>query len=259
MKMLNKISMMKKFCSIWLLIYFACRLFAQNANVEETLLQSFHKDSVVEIEKLLDSAKQLSSIDSSNALKLLRTAAARADSQQIFYLEARAYFEAGNINYAYRNYDRTINAYTRARNVFKKVGAVDQEALSYAYMARSQYYRGNYTLAAQNLNTAIEKGRSVNSKLVEAEADEYLGLLYNFFQDFNSGISFSQKSLEIKKIIGDEIGYVRVASMISGMYYDAQKFDSAFYYARIALQTAEKKNMQTDVYMAHFSMAASLI
>jgi two-component sensor histidine kinase len=250
---------MKKFFSIWLLIFFSCKLFAQNTNIEENLFHLFQKDSVVEIEKLIDTAKQLSSTDSSIALNLLRVATVKANRQQIFYLEAQIYFEAGNIYYTYRNYNRSIAAYTRARNVFQKTRAVEQEALSYTYMARSQYYRGNYSLAAQNLNTAIEKGRTVNSKLVEAEADEYLGLLYNFFQDFKTGISFSKKSLEIKKVIGDEIGYIRVANMISDMCYDAQKFDSAFYYARIALQAAEKKNMQTDIYMARFSITASLI
>ena len=250
---------MKNFFSIWLLIFFSCKLFAQNTNIEENLFHLFQKDSVVEIEELIDTAKQLSSTDSSIALNLLRAAAVKANRQQILYLEAQVYFEAGGIYYAYRNYNRSIAAYTRARNIFQKAGAVEEEALSFTYMARSQYYRGNYTLAAQNLNTAIERGRTVNSKLVEAEADEYLGLLYNYFQDFTAGISFSKKSLEIKKIIGDEIGYLRVASMISNMCYDAQKFDSAFYYARIALQAAEKKNMQTDMYMARFSMAASLI
>jgi hypothetical protein len=95
--------------------------------------------------------------------------------------------------------------------------------------------------------------------LVEAEADEYLGLLYNFFQDFNAGISYSERSLEMKKNIGDEVGYIRVAGLISNMYYDAQKYDSAFYYANIALEAAKKKDMRTDIYMAHFSMAASLI
>jgi len=250
---------MKQFCSIWLVIFFAYRLCAQNTASKESLLYLFQKDSVAEIENIINTAKQISVTDSSAAFKLLRTAAIKANAQKIFYLEAEAYFEAGTINYTYKNYDRSINAYTRARNVFQKIGAVEQEALSFIYMARSQYYRGNYTLAAQNLNTAIEKGRAVKSKLVEAEADEYLGLLYNFFQDFNAGISFSEKSLEMKKIIGDEIGYIRVANMLSDMCYDAQKFDSAFYYAHIALQSAEKKNLATDVYMARFSMAASLI
>jgi two-component sensor histidine kinase len=234
-------------------------LYAQDSSTKENLLTLFQKDSVLEIENLIDAAKQLSITDSSNALRLLRTAAIKANRQQIDYLEGLAYFEAGGVNYNFHNYDRSINNYTRARNIFQRVGAAEQEALSYVYMARSQYYRGNYTLAAQNLNTAIEKGRAANSKLVEAEADEYLGLLYNFFQDLNTGISFSQRSLEIKKTIGDELGYIRVANMLSNMYYDAQKFDSALYYANIALQAAQKKNMRTDIYLAHFSIAFSYI
>src|SRR6478672_3776837 len=104
---------MKKFCSIYLLMHFICRLCAQDASVNEDLLHLFQKDSVAEIEKLIDTAKQLSATDSSNALKFLRTAATKANRQQIDYLEAQAYFEAGAVNYAYRNYDRSINNYTR--------------------------------------------------------------------------------------------------------------------------------------------------
>ena len=116
---------MKKLLLIWLPIFFACRLCAQNANAEENLLHLFQKDSVIEIQKLIDTAKQLSS-DSLNALKLLRIAAIKANRQQIFYLEAQAYFEIGAIHYAYHNYDRSINAYTRARNVFQKIGAIEK-------------------------------------------------------------------------------------------------------------------------------------
>ena len=149
---------MKKFCSIYLLLHCICRLCAQDASTNKELLHLFEKDSVAEIEKLIDTAKKLSTTDSSNALKFLRTAAAKANRQQIDYLEAQAHYEAGAVNYTYRNYDRSINNYTRSRNIFQKLGMVEEEALSYVYMARSQYYRGNYTLAAQNLNTAIEKG-----------------------------------------------------------------------------------------------------
>jgi two-component sensor histidine kinase len=250
---------MKKFGSICLLLHLICRLCAQDASTNKDLLHLFQKDSVIEIEKLIDTAQQLSATDSANALKFLRAAAAKANRLQIDYLEAQAHFEAGAVNYAYRNYDRSINNYTRSRNIYQKLGMVQQEALSYVYMARSQYYRGNYTLAAQNLNTAIEKGRLINSPLVEAEADEYLGLLYNFFQDFNASIHFSQRALEMKKTIGDEVGYIRVANMLSTVYYDAQRFDSALYYANTALNAAKKKNMHTDVYMAHFSIAAAYI
>ena len=94
---------MKNFFSIWLLILFACRLYAQTASKEEQLLYFFQKDSVAEIEKLIDTAKQLSSTDSSIALNILRAAAIKSNRQQIFYLEAQVYFEAGDIYYAYRN------------------------------------------------------------------------------------------------------------------------------------------------------------
>src|SRR5215831_11698764 len=100
---------MKKFCSVCLFMHFICRLYAQDASANEDLLRLFQKDSVLEIEKLIDTAKQLSSTDSSSALTLLRTAAAKANRQQIDYLEAQAYFELGDVNYAYHNYDRSIN------------------------------------------------------------------------------------------------------------------------------------------------------
>ncbi|MEP6514519.1 MAG: tetratricopeptide repeat protein, partial [Parafilimonas sp.] len=239
---------MKKLYWLWLLLNLALRLHAQSNNSPDSSLSGLQKDSVAVIEKMISDGKKISATDTSQAFKLLKTAASKANKQEMIYLEGKAYFIMGEVYYTNRNYDRSINNYTRARNIFQKAGAAEDEALSYVYMARSQYYRGNHTLAAQNLNAAIEKAHKINSKTVEAEADEYLGLLYNFFQNFKAGINFSMRSLEVKRNIGDETGYIRVANRISDIYYETRKFDSSLYYARLALQAAEKKNMSTDIY-----------
>jgi two-component sensor histidine kinase len=237
----------------------AFKLAAQNSNSPDSSSRVFQKDSVALIESLISNGKKISETDTLQGLQLLRIAASTANRQEILYLEAKAYFTIGEVYYVNSNYDRSINNYTKARNIYAKTGAAEDEALSQVYMARAQYYRGNYTLAALNLNTAIEKARKANSKTVEAEANEYLGLLYNFFQNFNAGADFSKKSFEAKKNIGDTTGYVRVANKLSDIYYEARKFDSALYYAGVALQGAEKKNMNTDIYLARFSIVASLI
>jgi tetratricopeptide (TPR) repeat protein len=246
---------MKILHCLFMLVCFVLRLPAQK-NFDSSIFIA-QKDSLVVIEQMINDGKTISATDTAKGLPLLRTAVAKANRLNLMTAEGKAWFALGEIQYVNKNYDRSINAYTRARNIFFKAGSHEEEALSYVYMARSQYYRGNYILASQNLNTAIYKAQNIHSKLAEAEAYEYLGLLYNFFQNFKSGISFSLKSLEAKKNIGDEVGYIRVANRLSDIYYDARKFDSALFYAKLALQSAEKKNLTTDIYLAHLSIAAS--
>jgi hypothetical protein len=89
---MNKSFIMIKCCSIWLLVHFVCRLYAQDAVVEQDTLQLFQKILLPKLKKLISNAKQLSATDSSAALTLLRTAAVKANRQKIAYLEANAIF-----------------------------------------------------------------------------------------------------------------------------------------------------------------------
>jgi two-component sensor histidine kinase/tetratricopeptide (TPR) repeat protein len=126
-------------------------------------------------------------------------------------------------------------------------------------VAKTQYYRGNYRFAIRNFIEAVTLAEKENFKDIESEAAEYLGLLYNAFQNFSSGVKYFKQSLEIKTRTGDARGVIRDASKLSDIYYNRRKFDSAFYYSNVALEGAESLNLVTDLYQARLSKTAALI
>jgi two-component system, sensor histidine kinase PdtaS len=193
--------------------------------------------------------------DSSMATRLLLNARDRANKLGLHYLEADIAKTAGDMFYAYETYHRAFANYTTAKNIYiEHPHEVKNAEITFA-LARTQYYRGNYRLAVNNFTEFLSMARTLNNKQSEAEALEYLGLLYNSFQGFNEGTRYYKRALQIKDNLGDRKGVVRMAQILGETYYRKRQFDSAVYFSGMAHKEAEALHLPTEAYMARLNMA----
>jgi two-component system, sensor histidine kinase PdtaS len=193
--------------------------------------------------------------DSGSARTALLTARDQADKLGLHTLAADIAQTAGDMFYSYQVYHRAFANYNFARNIYTDYAGGKPLVNAIIALARTQYYRGNYKLAVNNFVEALEMARKLGMNEYEAEALEYLGLLYNSFQGFNEGTQYYLKAWNIKKNLNDARGALRVAQILGETYYRKRGFDSAFLFSNIAYTEAEKNNLPTESYMARLNMA----
>lgn len=209
------------------------------------------------IDNLITQGKATGIKDTAYSLRSLRSAANKAKAIKNDYLRAKTFCALGDIYFSLNIYNRALPHFARAADMFYETGTQQELAYAMLGLAKSQYYRGNYSRAAENFMGVVKN--SEESPELSEEANEYLGLIYGAFQNFQRSTEVNAKSLGIKQQLHDDKGIIRVATNLSDIFYQLGKFDSAFLYADKAFYAAKKLNMTTDMYMAQFKKTASLV
>jgi two-component system, sensor histidine kinase PdtaS len=232
---------------------------AQKAKYNETLPAGQSIDSIKKIERLINEGKRIGDKDTSQSLVLLRQAEAEAQAIHNDFLQAKAFSAIGDIYFQQNIYNRALPNFSRAADLFYETGAQHEIAYAILGLAKSQYYRGNYTRAAESFGEVIKNSEKYNLPEIRGEANEYLGLIYGAFQNFQRNTDVYLKSIAIKHELNDDKGIVRVAGNLSEIYYRLGKYDSSLVFADMAFRSAQKLNLPTEMYMAKFKKTSSLI
>ncbi len=232
---------------------------AQHVNNNVAAKDNQFSDSINRIEKLIIAGKITGKKDTAYSLTSLREAANNAKAIQNNFLQAKAFCAIGDIYFSLNIYNRALPNFGRAADLFYETAAQPEIVYAILGLAKSQYYRGNYSRAAENFVDVVKKSKEYKLPELSGEANEYLGLIYGAFQNFQRNTEVYLKALEIKKELNDDKGIVRVAANLSQIYYQLGKFDSSLIFANIAFSSAQKLNFATDMYMAQFTRTASLI
>jgi two-component system, sensor histidine kinase PdtaS len=250
---------MSKLAVLILLLPVFISVNAQKAKYNETLPGGRSIDSTEQIERLIDGGKRIGDKDTLQALVLLRQAEAEAKEIHNDFLRAKALSAIGDIYFQQNVYNRALPNFSRAADLFYETGAQHEIAYATLGLAKSQYYRGNYTRAAQSFGEVIKSSEKYKLPEIRGEANEYLGLIYGAFQNFQRNTDVYRKSLAVKHELNDDKGIVRVAGNLSEIYYQLGKYDSSLVFADMAFRSAQKLNLPTEMYMAKFKKTSSLI
>jgi two-component system, sensor histidine kinase PdtaS len=250
---------MSKLPAFILLLVAIAGVKAQNSRYNAIEPKGQITDSINHIEKLITEGKTTGKKDTAYALGSLRQAVNEAKAIHNDFLQAKAFCAIGDIYFLLNIYNRALPNFSRAADMFYETGAQHELAYAILGLAKSQYYRGNYSRAAENFVEVVKVSEQYKLSELTGEANEYLGLIYSAFQNFQRNTEVYIKSLAIKQELNDNNGIVRVAGNLSEIFYQLGKFDSAFIYADKAFRSAEKLNLSTDMYMAQFKKTASLI
>lgn len=217
------------------------------------------QDPVLNIQMLISKATTAGTSDSALSLHFLDQAMSKARELNNTYWIGKVAYATGDIYFHERMYNRALANYKRAAAQFQAAGKATELTYAFLGLAKCQFYRGNYQGAAANFMYAVKTGKQYHLPQITGEANEYLGLIYNTFQNFKRNTGSYIKSLEIKQSLHDDQGVVRVAGNLSEIFYQSGNFDSAIIYSTIACKAATKLNLWTDVYMAEISKTAALI
>lgn len=215
--------------------------------------------SALRIRQLISAGAMLGDNDTGQALRMLWEANKQAQAIKDEYLEGKAAYAIGDVFFQNGVYNRALPNYSRAADLFYEKGTTEEHAMAALGLAKSQYYRGNYTRATANFVDVIKRCDEEGLPEVKAEAQEYLGLIYSAFQNFRHSKSFYLKSLQAKTALNDQKGIVRIAAALSDVYYRQHQFDSALLFANQSLHAAEKTGLLTDGYLARLKKASALI
>jgi len=239
-------------------LFFFLLAFTQVATGQDPA-QKRIQDSLEILQLFVKGDEAVARKDTGAAFRIFSNARNRARKLNMARLEILSSIRLGDMFYAFETYHRAFGNYSQAKNTFINGEMNETVAEVTIALARTQYHRGNYRLAVNNFVEALQMAHQLNKKEYEAEALEYLGLLYNSFQGFNEGTSYYRKAYQVKLSINDDKGAARVAQILGETYYRKRMFDSALYFSALAFAGAEKTGMTTEMYMADINSAMSYI
>ena len=248
----------------WLLpVAFICHAFAiaaQHKSEANSYAYPFKKDTSATIQQWIKEAKNISAKDTAAALKLFRLAIKEAQLNNDNYSAGLAFYEMAEMNAAYGNHNRTFGGYFNARPFFEKAGAEKELAYTFFGLGREQYHRGGFKDAAVKLNYCILLAQKHHLKQLEADALEFLGLLYHeiTYYEINSNPYLFQ-SLRIKQKLNDKEGIVQLLPKISKVYCTQKKYDSALYYTNECIRLASELKLPDAVNSSRLDKMDELI
>ncbi len=250
---------MKVRINIFFFVLSALQLHAQPENQQTDFLKFFNKDSTTAIEDLIRRGNEMNLADTAQSIKLLRQAVERAGKQQFKYLEAKAYYSLGELYFRMNLYNKSFGSFLNAKNIYSALGAKTEIAFATVNIAKTQYHRGNYRYAVRHFTEAIQAGDEQGNEVVRSEASEYLGLIYNAFQNVDQSVEFFERSLQAKRVLNDEKGVLRITEILSEIYLDARNYEKSLYHASVCRQKAEEMKLKQDSRLSGITLITSLI
>lgn len=185
--------------------------------------------------------------DTVAATKTFMEVIRQAQNSGNHFLAGKAYYEMGNMFFNHKNHNRSFGAYINARSHFNLINAEVEEAYTLFGLGRQQYYRGNYKTAASHLNFAMRAARKYKLRGLEADAMEYLGILYHVMPgtEFQSA-ELLKKALFLKEKLQDDKGTLRIMEKLGDVYSRQKHYDSALKYLNHSIQLATRLGLYHD-------------
>ncbi|MEJ7739272.1 MAG: sensor histidine kinase [Chitinophagaceae bacterium] len=212
------------------------------------------------IASMIRMAVQTGKTDTSTAEKMFKEALAKAKKADDVYLTGKIYYELGEMFFAHKNHNRSFGAFFNARLNFNKAGATREIAYTLFGMGRQQYFRGNYKVAAGHLNYAMRDAKTLQLKVLESDALEYLGILYHVMPGTaQQSIAFFKKSYSIKEKLNDRKGKLRMLEKLGDVYYQQEYFDSALHCLNLSVDLASTLKLTHDADISRLDRAGTLI
>jgi CHAT domain-containing protein len=116
---------------------------------------------------------------------------------------AKSYSFKGMSYRSLNKYVEAINSYEKAIIIFEKnLANSDFVSMTHNYIAQIYLTRLNYTAAIAHFEKALE---SDSTHYYDSEIYRFLGLTYEFLNDYNKAFEYAQKGLKIKELSNNEM------------------------------------------------------
>jgi tetratricopeptide (TPR) repeat protein len=214
---------------IFILIFIKTNcLNAQESFCKQYLRQWLVKKPATTFDSLMQRGMQYVDTDTSQAALFFSQAINIAYKNLEYVNGTIAHIAIGEMNLEKQTYRKAHGYFFRAKNVISNIPYESLELGLATYgIARVQYLSGNYRTSVLNFLATIYNAQQRKDRNLEAEASEYLGLIYSHFQDFGESIAYFRKCYELQKQLDNDKGCLRIAEKLGEIYYFNRRYDSA--------------------------------
>ena len=116
-------------------------------------------------------------------------------------------------------------------------------AKGYLLQSFSGFFLGVHELSFEYVNIALQIFIKFDDKKNQAAAYNTLGYIYNYFEDHESRLEINLKSLQLRKEVGDDIGYATSLNNTGDTYLSLNKLDEALDYFINSLENTPQENI----------------
>lgn len=206
-------------------------------------------DNAVESWKTFSEKETLSLIEKSLALTE-NLISENTDAEKSLILKGQLFLLSGEVNGLRVRNDKSIEDYQNAIDTFKSTG--DTRLLIEA-INRKAWEIGKYLhreSEAENLCLeALELARQNNLRFEEAKILNTLGFIYSFAGDNEIALETLNKSIEIKKEIGDQYAISVSLINISTLFFNPKDFNQGIGFNLEALEILKKYDNISAMYV----------
>jgi tetratricopeptide (TPR) repeat protein len=158
----------------------------------------------------------------------------------------------GSIISIYRNfigdYQQALIYVGEALTLHSKAGDKEQVASTLNQKGDIYIRQGNYQLALDAYNQALEVERSITKNpRAEARTLGNIALLYNFLGDNKLSISYYNQALDIYRKLDNKKQQARILNYIGSVYHSNRKFDEALESYNQALKLFNKEDFRFEI------------
>ena len=212
-------------------------IYALESSLDSFLIAHKDKHDTVKIKLLLDEyfTKYERGLvtDGKECLDKAMELAEKCDS---LWWKGRVYLDYGDYCNLSGSYEKAINYYLQAQNIFKKINRKKALGSTYNNLGAAYESMGRYNEAMEHLIKALNIYETVNDSVGVAKTYLNLGLLYFRQEEFEKSLELYNKSLEFRKLLNDTEGIALLYNNIAIVNYYTENYDSVRYYFQKAYE-----------------------
>jgi tetratricopeptide (TPR) repeat protein len=188
----------------------------------------------------------------SEAIALYRIAANINLSEHYQQGAANAYFNTAYIYFDLGNYFMAINYLNKALELYKALNLLSDQADVYNSIGNNYIRLDDYSAALKNFFNALNIYQQLNQKENEALVLSNMGMIYHALSDSAKALTYYQKALQLDKQADNKKNLAHDYQHIGVLYDDAGDFNKALEYYKISLSLNKELQAQRE-------MAANMI
>ncbi len=121
--------------------------------------------------------------------------------------------------YLRENLPKSIDYSTQAQKLARSIEDTLRTSYALSMLGAARYYQGNYYLALEAWNEALELRGQLGNKPEIAEMLNNIGVIYQTIGEYEKAIEYFQDNLKIQEEIGDTVNIAASMTNIGNIYY----------------------------------------
>ena len=165
------------------------------------------------------------------------------------------YFQLGGGYYYLKNFNKSLENYNSALNIYKKCDDTVNSVLGYVYDRIAAIYlrKGNYSEVLKNYYIALKAFTERNDKWATGLTFQNIGGIYLTEKNSKKALENFFSSLAIRKQLKDSLGIAQTLNCIGDVYYEDSLYSEAFKNYQTAL------NISEQISQPNFAKAMALV